>query len=255
MKRRILITRPVEEARAMANEIAAQGGQGLLFPVTRVLELNPERSLGALFPDLVSGKNSPDWILFTSQRAVDIFSREFRKNHSLNDFPRTIQIAAVGPTTEERLKTCGFPVHLVPKKHVAEGLLESLLEKNGELVGKKILIPRSREGREILSRELKARGAAVTEVFLYTMESVMPDPIQMEEARAGFDAVIFASPSGVKSFFKAISGETWDLSRKDFFVMGDITRAELEKYGTFKIHTAPIATSLGLVDAALHPTP
>ncbi|MBL8992227.1 MAG: uroporphyrinogen-III synthase [Spirochaetia bacterium] len=247
MSRRILITRPLEEARAMANEIAAQGGQGLLFPVTRVLELQPSRTLGAVFPDLVAGKNAPDWILFTSQRAVDIFSREFKKNHSLNAFPKQTRIAAVGPTTEERLKTCGFPVHLVPKKHVAEGLLESI----GDVAGKKILIPRSREGREILARELKERGADVHEIFLYTMEALTPEPHLMEEARRGFDAVIFASPSGVKAFFKAISGEKWDLSGKDFFVMGLVTRVELEKHGSFKIHTASIATSLGLVDAAL----
>lgn len=247
MTRRILITRPLEEARVMANEIAAQGGLGLLFPVTRALELSPTRTLGAIFPDLVSGKNAPDWILFTSQRAVDIFSREFKKNHSIKDFPKATRIAAVGPTTEDRLKACGLPVHLVPKKHVAEGLLESL----EDAAGKKILIPRSREGREILARELKARGAEVVEIFLYTMEAVTPEPAQMEAAREGFDAVIFASPSGVKAFFKAISGERWDLSQKDFFVMGEITRAELEKHGNFKIRTAGIATSLGLVDAAL----
>jgi len=248
MSRRILITRPLEEARAMANEIAAHGGQGLLFPVTQVLELHPSRTLGAILPDLVSGKNSPDWILFTSQRAVDIFFREFKKNHLANAFPRSIQVAAVGPTTEERLKACGLPVHLVPKKHVAEGLLESL----GEVTGKKILIPRSREGREILSRELKERGALVTEIFLYTMEAITPEPALMEEARRGFDAVIFASPSGVRAFFKATSGENWNLQEKLFFVMGAVTRAELEKHGNFNIRTAGIATSLGLVDAALN---
>lgn len=88
----------------------------------------------------------------------------------------------------------------IPDRSVAEGLIEALEEV--ELKGKKVLIARAQEAREVLPRALAERGAEVDVVALYkTVSAVSEDAV---EALADAGWITFTSASTVQSLVSAL---------------------------------------------------
>ena len=75
------------------------------------------------------------------------------------------RVAAIGPETAEALRRGGIEADLVPAEYRAEGLVDALEPASGR--GDAVLLVRAAEARDVLPRELEARGSRVAVVPAY----------------------------------------------------------------------------------------
>jgi uroporphyrinogen III methyltransferase/synthase len=195
------------------------------------------------------------WILFTSVHAVHFFHRRMSDLGLARLRSGLRGICAIGPATAARLEEEGFKVGLVPEQFASEGILSALAGAHGgteNLRAVRILLPRAKEGRELLPRELAAAGALVDVVPCY--ESV---PAGLDEATKRQitdcppDLLVFTSPSNVRNFVNAW-GETKGrgvLSSSAVAALGPVTAAAVLPYGK-KADILPEANTIAsLLDA------
>ena len=111
-----------------------------------------------------------------------------------------MKIAVVGEKTAQSLKQHGLQPDFIPPNFVADSLVENLTE---ELPGKKVLFPRVESGgREILVKELTAKGAEVIEVAAYQSccPSSIPSSAKLALQNRTVDVITFASSKTVQFF-------------------------------------------------------
>jgi uroporphyrinogen-III synthase len=147
--RRILVTRPRELAQGLADLIANAGGTPVLYPAIEILDLEDERAVRALLARAADF----DLAVFVSPSAV-------RKGFALHAGPWPARIAAVGEGTRHALAERGAGDVIAPEGRAdSEALLA--LPQLRDVDGRRVLIVRGVGGRELLARELAARGARV----------------------------------------------------------------------------------------------
>jgi uroporphyrinogen III methyltransferase/synthase len=110
-------------------------------------------------------------------------------------------VAAIGPGTARALARHGIDADVVPKKFVAEGLIEAL--EGVDLAGTRALVARAAEARDVIPEWLSGRGAEVDDVALYETVREEPDPAAVEAA-AEADYVTFTSSSTVANLTAAL---------------------------------------------------
>lgn len=152
--RRILITRTRHQASDLAARLDALGSTPILIPTIEIVPPETYAPLDAALAQL----DQYDWLLFTSANAVEVFHQ--RSNPTMT--PK--RIAVIGPATARAVQGIGLQVDLIPAKYVAESLAEALIP---EIAGKRILLIRAAEARDILPEALTAAGAAVTVAEAY----------------------------------------------------------------------------------------
>jgi len=110
-------------------------------------------------------------------------------------------VAAIGPGTARALREHGITADVVPARFVAEALVEALAEV--EVAGKRVLVARAAEARDVLPDALRERGAEVDVVSLYETVRETPDEAAIEAAQ-GADYVTFTSSSTVRNLTEAL---------------------------------------------------
>jgi len=110
-------------------------------------------------------------------------------------------VAAIGPGTAGALAEHGIAADVVPERFVAESLIEAL--SSVEIEGKRVLVARAAEAREVLPDALRERGAEVDVVALYETVRESPDPAAIEAAQSA-DYVTFTSSSTVRNLTEAL---------------------------------------------------
>src|SRR5919201_2899684 len=92
-----------------------------------------------------------------------------------------VTLAAIGPGTAAELQHRGIHADVVPERSVAEALVEALADVPVE--GKRVLVARAAEARDVLPDALKERGAEVDVVALYETVAEEPERAAVEAAR------------------------------------------------------------------------
>ena len=110
-------------------------------------------------------------------------------------------VAAIGPGTRRALAKRGIAADIVPERFVAEALVEALA--GVEVEGKRVLVARAAEARDVLPDALRERGAEVDVVALYETVREEPDAEAVEAAQAA-DYVTFTSSSTVANLTAAL---------------------------------------------------
>jgi uroporphyrinogen III methyltransferase / synthase len=110
-------------------------------------------------------------------------------------------IAAIGPGTARALAEHGIAADIVPERFVAEALVDALADV--EVEGRKVLVARAAEARDVLPDALRERGAEVDVIALYETLRESPDPAAVEAAQAA-DYVTFTSSSTVRNLTEAL---------------------------------------------------
>ncbi len=205
--RRVLITRPRDQAAELADLLRDLGAEPIEAPLIRI---DPPDDLEAL-DAAVSRASTFDWIVFSSTHGVDAFVRRVLAGPGdLRDL-KGPRLCTVGAATAETLSRYGLKVDLVPSEFRAEGVVPAMLAQ-GPVQGLKVLLPKADIGREVVADQLREHGAEVTEVIAYrtVLEDLSrqgdPDVYRMLLERQ-IDVVTFTSGSAVRNFAKVFGAE------------------------------------------------
>jgi uroporphyrinogen III methyltransferase/synthase len=249
--RRILITRPEQQAGELAEALSALGASSLFLPG---LDIGPPESFGSLDAAL-ERLDEFDWIVFTSQNAVAPFVGRM-KSKGRGGSPRA-SIAAVGPTTAKALAAHSVAVDLMAEEAVAESLAAGLAK---HVRGRRVLLPRAEEARELLPDELRRAGAAeVCVVSAYRSapsSSASAATIAQQLSEGAVDAVTFASARTVSAVIArlrvALGDRTLELlARCRVFSIGPLTTRACLDEGLSQVTEANPHTLEGMVTAIL----
>ena len=244
-RRRVVVTRATHQALALTERLRELGAEVIEMPATQIarLDLAPLRSA-------IAGLSRYQWLILTSQNAVSIFWEQLLGEGKDARALAGLRIAAVGPATAGALLEHGITVDVIPKRFVAEGLLEMLRERD-DLSGKRVLYVTAEGAREVLPQGLREMGAHLDVIEAYRS---IPDGEGAERlARAiesgKLDLATFTSGSAVRGYVDAI-GE--DLAKHVPAVsMGPQTSEALREAGIEVKAEAKESTLDGLVSAVL----
>ena len=194
--KRVVITRARAQAASLARRIEELGGIVVEFPT---IEIRPPESFAA-FDDAIRNIETYAWLIFTSVNGVQPFFARLGIHGKSTASIAGIKVGAIGPETAKRLEEFGIHACLIPERYRAEGILDAVAPQT--MRGKKVLIPRAAEAREILPQTLRGWGASVDVVVAY--RTVLPEidvaPLAKLLSERRIDVVSFTSSSTVRNF-------------------------------------------------------
>ncbi|CAH1204158.1 Siroheme synthase [Paenibacillus plantiphilus] len=193
---RVMVTRARAQSSDLSDRIEELGGEPCEFPVIETREPANPAVVGAIETALRNADRY-DWLIFTSVNGVEYFFGYLKKlGIDIRAFHKA-RIAAVGPKTAEALERRGLLIDVLPVIFQAEGLLDSLSESMKP--GQCALLPRGDLAREVLPRQLEARGLQAVEIDVY--ETIIAEDQEEETLKllvdGKVDVITFASSSTV----------------------------------------------------------
>jgi len=223
--KRVVVTRARAQASGFAARLRELGAEVVQLPVIRIAP--PEDA--APLREAAETAGSFDWIVFTSANGVDRFFAALAEAGRDARALGGVSVCAIGPATAEELAKHGIRADLVPDEFVAEAALQALAA-TGDLAGKRILIPRAAEAREVLPDGLRERGAEVVVVAAY---QTVHDGSGADEVRRALHAgevdwVTFTAGSTVRSFAALVGA---DVGRARVASIGPVTSATVRELG------------------------
>jgi len=251
--RRIVVTRPREDAPELVDGLTALGAEAIEAPMTRIVLPDDFTDLD----DAVGRAGTFDWILFTSANAVDVFMSRLLGGPGDVRALGAAKICAIGPSTRDRLARYFVKPDLLPDEGHPEAVVAAL-RKRRSLQGLKVLVPRADVGRESMTAELRNHGAEVTDVTAYRMLVVEPqregepDIYRMLLDRQ-IHMVTFTSASSVRNFVHVIGRDQAAdlLQQTPVACVGPVTREAASQLGIRTTVMPDEYTVKALIDAIL----
>ncbi len=198
--KRVLITRPRDQADEFANLLREQGAIPILLPVIEIQSLADSSQLDRALRNL----ELYDWLILTSVNGVQaVWDRlaalgiVFPDPSRLSHLPR---IAAIGPKTAGALERRGVVPDFVPETYVAEAIFPGL----GDLGTRRVLLPRADSARTTLAELIQAAGGFPEQIVAYRTVPTPPDPEGLRALRQGVDILTFTSASTVRQFAELV---------------------------------------------------
>ncbi|QID32413.1 uroporphyrinogen-III synthase [Pampinifervens florentissimum] len=207
MLKRIALTRSKEDIQKDRPIFERAGFQVLELPL-----------IEEEFLDFEPPKESFDFVVFQSPRAVKAFLSKFRLKGE--------KIVVVGEKTKKTVEEHGYKVWAMPENYYGEELLKIFRGFKG-----KVLVPRSAIGREEVMEGLKALGFEVHALDVYTIKPKLYQKEELISKLSTADAIVFASPSAVKGLLANLQKEEVIILLEPIKVVciGKTTKAFFEK--------------------------
>ncbi len=245
--KRVLITRPKEQAEQFKTRLTELGAEVVLFPTIETREPASWEELD----NAIRRVGEYQWLVFTSVNGVRNFLARFEALRGDIRELKGIKISAIGPATEKALRDWHLGVETIPDEFKAEGLVQSLRGK--VLKGNRVLIPRAKVARDVLPDELRKQGAQVDVVEAY--ETVIPQAYrsqlgQILEERF-LNMIVFTSSSTVLNLAEIMAPTSLPqvLAGTTVAAIGPITSKTAESVG-LKVSVQPDRyTTPALIDA------
>lgn len=250
--KKVLVTRARKQASKLSTGLRAIGAEVIECPTIEIMPLPEPRQIEWA----ARHAGDYDWILFTSVNGVEPFFTALKNIGRDVRALYNVKIAAIGPATAQALSGMGLTCDVTARTFVAEGLLEALGEY--DLKGKKVLIPRAAQAREVLPETLQDRGALVDVVAAY--ETMIPIGSGTKIAQAmedGLDVITFTASSTVRNMMRMLDEQ----SRADLVKashdneitiasIGPVTSETAREHG-LKVHLEPEVYTIPDLIAAL----
>ena len=200
--RRIVVTRPRDQAIEWRRKLESLGAEVIELPLIQVKKAVNLDTLA----EVLGGFGSYEWVIFTSVNGVKFFFEEFLRVHGDIRAMGLARIAVVGEATAAAVRDFHLRVELQPKKASGEELANELITRES-MDSAKILVVTGNLNREILVQKLEDDRAIVDCLPVYKTEEtdLASDPVAEDFRTQGADAILFASPSAVQSFFDQAS--------------------------------------------------
>ena len=192
--RGVVVTRPLDQARALADLIEHEGGRALVFPAIAIEDVADRSRIERLVDEL----ERFDIAIFISPNAAAKGMDAVRRR---GDLPAHLTVAAIGGGSARELERRGVLRVIVPQgRSDSEALLDR--PELGDVAGKRVVIFRGEGGRPMLGDTLKARGASVEYAECYRRAKPREDaaPLLDAWARREIDAAIATSSEGLRNF-------------------------------------------------------
>ena len=200
---RVLVTRARCQAASLLGQLEERGARPVLCPTIEMVAPEDPGPLDRALARL----STYDWVLVTSANTVGFLRARMDALGLGPEEFRALRVAAIGPATARALRESGIPVDLVPPSYVAESVFAALGAEN--VRGRRFLLPRAAEAREVLPRAIRAEGGAIDVVTAYVTR-IPPAAAACLRAAidAGpLDAALFTSSSTVRNFVTLAGGE------------------------------------------------
>ena len=232
--KRILITRPRDQAAELAGPLSDLGADPILLPTIEIVPPARWDEVDAA----IEGIDAFDWLVFTSANGVRFFldraaalgrdlagMADRTKNHT--------KICTIGPKTARELEARGVKADLVPDVYRAEAVVEAMSRIGVD--GTRVLLPRAAVAREVLPERLTAMGARVEVVAVYRTAAAKGSAGELRRlvAEKGIDVVTFTSSSTVTCLAELLSGASAAESLEGVVVasIGPITAETAANFG------------------------
>ena len=159
----VLVTRPVLQQQSLGEAIKSLGGKAIHFPLIDIVQLTRAEDIKYL-ENKIRAIDDYQVLIFVSANAAR-FSKEWFTNCGVK-IPEIITVIAIGPATARTVSELfGCTVVHSDVGVTSEDLLS--LRELEEIAGKHIGVLRGKGGRELLSAELRERGAVVDYFEVY----------------------------------------------------------------------------------------
>lgn len=243
--KKVLVTRTRQQASRLSAMLEEMGAEPVELPTIAIEPVDDSQDLDRVLRN-ISGY---DWVFFTSANAVVILLDKLSRLGIGMDALKNIRFGAIGPATAEALANSGLRADYVPRRFVAEGILEDI--DKSAVDGRKILLPRADLARTDLADGLSRMGASVTDVSLY--RTVTPgdnDTAGLHQLKEGLvDIVTFTSSSTVTNLVNML-GDDRDVLNSTFVAcIGPVTARTARELGVAVNVVASEHTIPGLVKA------
>lgn len=194
----VLVTRALDQAGTFADQLERTGAETIVMPLIKTVKPPSYAEIDRAIKKL----STYDWAVFTSVNGVKYF---FERLSALGLDARElkgVKLCVVGPRTAQAIEELGLKIDLIPKEFKAEGVLTALGTKN--IKGKRFLMPRALDARELLPIEIKRLGGKIDVCPVYKTISPKKEATEaIEKLREGsIDVVTFTSSSTVTNFLK-----------------------------------------------------
>jgi uroporphyrinogen III methyltransferase/synthase len=221
--KRVLITRPAEQAAAFAQQLREAGAEPLLAPTIAIGPPDDRAAAAAA----VAHVRTYAWVAFTSTNGVDAFFDLLAASGADARAFGAAKIAAIGAKTAAALAARGLQADFVPGAAVNEAVAEGLLQRTA--AGDRVLLFRAQEARDVLPETLRAAGRLVDDVAAYKTRFV--DDPGLRETAARADIVTFTSSSTVLGFVHNVPDAADVLARATVAAIGPVTAATARNLG------------------------
>jgi uroporphyrinogen-III synthase len=189
--KRIVLTRPAGQSRALIDQLRALGAEEIVCPAIAIAPLADYTALDAAIRHL----DSYNWAIVTSANGVHALVERMRALGADPAQLGRLRLGAIGPATAQALAKHGLRAEFMPSAYVAESILDEI----GDVAGQRILLPRADIARELLAIGLRERGAQVDEIATYRTVPGDGAATLAEQLRAvAVDAITFTSSSTVR---------------------------------------------------------
>lgn len=209
---RVIVTRPEEQAEALASLLRERGAEVRVRPLVRIA---PPADAGRALRGALARATDYDWVVFTSANAVRAWA-------AAGGAQGRAQVACVGEATARSAREHGLEVATIPAVYTGAALAETM-RAAGDVAGARVLWPRASGAGDAVRAGLTAAGASVDAVDAYTTveDDAAAEALCAELQGHPCDVITFTSPSGVRSYARARRGEC----RAAVAVIGTVTRA------------------------------
>jgi len=235
--KKIVVTRTRNQSSKLLKMLSSLGAKAIEFPTIEIKKMEDMSGL----QNSIASIEKYNWIIFTSQNAINIFFEELFKSGKDSRALGSMKIAVIGRASGDELKQYGLVPDMIPEKFVAESLLEEFEKHN--VSNQKILIPCSADARMTLANGLTNMGAEVDRIHIYTAAKPSYENDALLEKVKEADMITFTSSSTVTNFF-SICSETNAVIAS----IGPVTTDTIIKHGYKPGITAEEYTIEGLVD-------
>jgi uroporphyrinogen III methyltransferase/synthase len=229
--KRVVVTRARAQASGLAATLRGLGAEVVELPAIRIEPRLDGEEVRRAIERIAGGEyalvclTSPNGVrlLFEAMGTAGLDARAFGKGPELRQVGRVgsgvggevpvsdgipaapvqggATITAIGPGTARALSEHGIAADIVPERFVAEALVEALADI--DVAGKRVLVARAAEARDVLPDALRERGAEVDVVALYETVREAPREEGVEAAQSA-DYVTFTSSSTVRNLSDAL---------------------------------------------------
>jgi uroporphyrinogen III methyltransferase/synthase len=240
--KRVVVTRARAQASGLARTLRELGADVVELPAIRI----ESRTESPEVRDAMARIGDYSLVCLTSPNGVHLLFEAMQQAERDARALAGATVSAIGPGTARALAAHGIAADVVPERFVAEALVEALA--GVEVEGKRVLVARAAEARDVLPDALRERGGEVDVVALYETVREQPDESEIERAQEA-DYITFTSSSTVTNLVEAL-GDRFPKNAR-IISIGPVTSETARAAGLKVVVEAQRHDIDGLLDALL----